>query len=59
MLLVQAGKAVDDFIQTLVGKLFKYLPILLIIEQIPLLEQGDIIIDGGNSLYKDSVVGQI
>ncbi|CAF1637392.1 unnamed protein product, partial [Adineta ricciae] len=39
MLLVQAGKAVDDFIQTL----------------IPLLEQGDIIIDGGNSLYKDSV----
>ncbi|CAF1342704.1 unnamed protein product [Rotaria sp. Silwood1] len=39
MLLVQAGKAVDDFIQTL----------------IPLLEQGDIIIDGGNSLYKDSM----
>lgn len=39
MLLVQAGKAVDDFIATL----------------IPHLEQGDIIIDGGNSLYKDSI----
>ncbi|CAF3797776.1 unnamed protein product [Rotaria sp. Silwood1] len=39
MLLVQVGTAVDDFIQTL----------------IPLLEQGDIIIDGGNSLYKDSM----
>lgn len=39
MLLVQAGTAVDDFIQKL----------------IPHLEKGDIIIDGGNSLYKDSV----
>ncbi|CAF4602495.1 unnamed protein product [Rotaria socialis] len=39
MLLVQAGTAVDAFIQTL----------------IPLLEQGDIIIDGGNSMYKDSI----
>lgn len=39
MLLVQAGKAVDDFIQTL----------------IPFLDQGDIIIDGGNSMYKDSI----
>jgi 6-phosphogluconate dehydrogenase len=33
-----AGKAVDDFIQQL----------------IPLLEKGDIIIDGGNSEYQDT-----
>jgi 6-phosphogluconate dehydrogenase len=39
MLLVQAGPAVDDFI----GQL------------IPLLEPGDIIIDGGNSNYNDSI----
>ena len=39
MLMVQAGKAVDDFIETL----------------IPLLEAGDIIIDGGNSNYNDSI----
>jgi 6-phosphogluconate dehydrogenase len=39
MLLVQAGTAVDDFI----GQL------------IPLLEAGDIIIDGGNSNYNDSI----
>ncbi|KAG7134205.1 6-phosphogluconate dehydrogenase like protein [Verticillium longisporum] len=38
MLLVQAGKAVDDYIETL----------------IPLLERGDIIIDGGNSHFPDS-----
>ncbi|KAL0938863.1 6-phosphogluconate dehydrogenase, decarboxylating 2 [Colletotrichum truncatum] len=38
MLLVQAGKAVDDYIETL----------------IPLLEKGDIIIDGGNSHFPDS-----
>lgn len=38
MLMVQAGKAVDDFIEQLV----------------PLLSKGDIIIDGGNSAYKDS-----
>lgn len=38
MLLVQAGKAVDDWIETL----------------IPLLERGDIIIDGGNSHFPDS-----
>nr|XP_022343934.1 6-phosphogluconate dehydrogenase, decarboxylating-like [Crassostrea virginica] len=38
MLLVKAGQAVDDFILKLV----------------PLLEKGDIIIDGGNSEYKDS-----
>lgn len=38
MLLVKAGSAVDDFIQQL----------------LPLLEQGDIIIDGGNSEYTDS-----
>jgi len=38
MLLVKAGKAVDDFIDKLV----------------PLLEKGDIIIDGGNSEYQDS-----
>jgi 6-phosphogluconate dehydrogenase len=39
MLLVQAGPAVDDFIEQLV----------------PLLEPGDIIIDGGNSNYNDSI----
>lgn len=38
MLLVKAGSAVDDFIQQL----------------LPLLEKGDIIIDGGNSEYTDS-----
>ncbi|GAB6018381.1 hypothetical protein CHUAL_000097 [Chamberlinius hualienensis] len=38
MLLVKAGEAVDEFIDKLV----------------PLLEKGDIIIDGGNSEYKDS-----
>ncbi len=38
MLMVQAGKAVDDFIEKL----------------LPLLEAGDIIIDGGNSEYKDT-----
>ena len=38
MLLVQAGKAVDDWIETL----------------IPLLSEGDIIIDGGNSHFPDS-----
>jgi 6-phosphogluconate dehydrogenase len=38
MLLVKAGAAVDSFIQQLV----------------PLLEKGDIIIDGGNSEYTDS-----
>jgi 6-phosphogluconate dehydrogenase len=39
MLLVQAGSAVDDFI----GQL------------IPLLEAGDVIIDGGNSNYHDTI----
>ena len=39
MLLVQAGPAVDDFIDQL----------------IPLLEKGDIIIDGGNSNYNDTI----
>uniref|UniRef100_A0A4D5R9L0 6-phosphogluconate dehydrogenase, decarboxylating n=1 Tax=Scolopendra viridis TaxID=118503 RepID=A0A4D5R9L0_SCOVI len=38
MMLVKAGEAVDDFINKLV----------------PLLEKGDIIIDGGNSEYQDS-----
>src|SRR2546423_2925615 len=38
MLMVKAGKPVDDFIETL----------------LPYLEKGDIIIDGGNSLYDDS-----
>ncbi|KAI9892087.1 MAG: phosphogluconate dehydrogenase (decarboxylating) gnd1 [Vezdaea aestivalis] len=38
MLLVMAGKPVDDFIETL----------------LPLIDQGDIIIDGGNSHYPDS-----
>lgn len=38
MMLVKAGKAVDDFIEQL----------------LPLLEAGDIIIDGGNSEYTDS-----
>ena len=39
MLLVPAGKPVDDVIETL----------------IPLLEKGDIIIDAGNSYYKDTI----
>ena len=39
MLLVKAGQAVDDFIEQL----------------LPYLEPGDIIIDGGNSLYQDSM----
>ncbi|KAK7582675.1 hypothetical protein V9T40_014120 [Parthenolecanium corni] len=38
MMLVKAGSAVDDFINKLV----------------PLLEEGDIIIDGGNSEYQDT-----
>lgn len=38
MLLVQAGKAVDDWIEAL----------------LPLLSEGDIIIDGGNSHFPDS-----
>ncbi|KAL2103544.1 hypothetical protein ACEWY4_000412 [Coilia grayii] len=38
ILLVKAGKAVDDFIDKLV----------------PLLQSGDIIIDGGNSEYRDT-----
>ena len=40
MMLVKAGTAVDAFIDQLV----------------PLLEKGDIIIDGGNSEYTDSIV---
>src|SRR5437870_2700213 len=39
MLMVKAGKPVDDFIEQLV----------------PHLEAGDIIIDGGNSLYEDTI----
>ena len=39
MILVKAGAAVDSFIEKLV----------------PLLEKGDIIIDGGNSEYQDTV----
>jgi 6-phosphogluconate dehydrogenase len=39
MMLVKAGKPVDDFIEKLM----------------PLLEPGDIIIDGGNSNYEDSI----
>jgi 6-phosphogluconate dehydrogenase len=39
MLMVKAGQAVDDFIETL----------------IPHLEPGDIIIDGGNSNYNDTM----
>ena len=38
MLLVKAGKAVDDFIELL----------------LPHTDEGDIIIDGGNSLFSDS-----
>lgn len=40
MMLVKAGSAVDAFIESLV----------------PHLEEGDIIIDGGNSEYTDSIV---
>lgn len=39
MMLVKAGKPVDEFIERL----------------LPHLEPGDIIIDGGNSLYQDSI----
>ena len=39
MMLVKAGQAVDDFIDQI----------------IPYLEPGDIIIDGGNSLFQDSI----
>ncbi|XP_041377472.1 6-phosphogluconate dehydrogenase, decarboxylating-like [Gigantopelta aegis] len=39
MMLVKAGKPVDDFIELLV----------------PLLEKGDVIIDGGNSEYRDTI----
>ena len=39
MMLVKAGAAVDEFIEQIV----------------PYLEKGDIIIDGGNSLYQDSM----
>ena len=39
MLMVKAGKAVDEFIDQL----------------LPHLEPGDIIIDGGNSLYQDTI----
>jgi 6-phosphogluconate dehydrogenase len=39
MMLVKAGPAVDDFIAQLV----------------PLLEKGDVIIDGGNSLFLDTI----
>ena len=39
MLMVKAGQAVDDFIELL----------------IPLLEPGDIIIDGGNSNFQDTI----
>ena len=40
MLMVKAGKPVDDFIELL----------------LPLLEEGDIIIDGGNSHFPDTAV---
>lgn len=43
MMLVKAGQAVDTFIDLLV----------------PLLEKGDIIIDGGNSEYTDSNVSTL
>ena len=39
MLLVKAGSAVDEFIEKL----------------LPFLEPGDIVIDGGNSLFQDSI----
>ena len=39
MLMVKAGQAVDEFIESL----------------LPVLEPGDIIIDGGNSLFEDTI----
>lgn len=42
ILMVNAGQAVDDVIQTL----------------IPFLDKGDVILDGGNSYYKDTVKRQ-
>ncbi|MEF9961069.1 MAG: NADP-dependent phosphogluconate dehydrogenase [Erysipelotrichaceae bacterium] len=43
MLMIQAGKAVDSIIEQL----------------IPLLDKGDIIMDGGNSFYEDTIKRQI
>ena len=43
MMLVKAGPAVDAFIEQL----------------LPFLEKGDIIIDGGNSEYTDSIVSRV
>jgi len=40
MLMVKVGKPIDDFIEKL----------------LPFLEKGDIIIDGGNSYFKDTII---
>jgi len=39
MLMVKAGKAVDDFIEAI----------------LPFLQEGDLIIDGGNSHFPDTI----
>lgn len=72
ILLVKAGQAVDDFIDKLVGPESSAplkspvneacLPnwsasAACVVLQVPLLEAGDIIIDGGNSEYRDTTVG--
>lgn len=70
ILLVKAGQAVDDFINKLVGSVCRavlkslvknesYLlnHAVFVLLQVPLLEAGDIIIDGGNSEYRDTTVG--
>lgn len=70
ILLVKAGQAVDDFIDKLVMScwiltccLFQCLcscikspQLTHAIQQVPLLKSGDIIIDGGNSEYRDTTV---
>lgn len=71
ILLVKAGQAVDDFIDKLVGNLCAQrncrkpfggagwiLTGGVLSPQVPLLEAGDIIIDGGNSEYNDTTVGR-
>lgn len=72
ILLVKAGQAVDDFIDKLVGPASSAALKSLVNEarrpnwcvcaacivlEVPLLEAGDIIIDGGNSEYRDTTVG--
>ena len=58
MIMIQAGKAVDDFIKQLVWKLKAQSCklILFLFKKLEYFEPGDIIIDGGNSEYKHTQV---